>query len=467
MIASGLTATYDQPFVYNLATNTFVTLTGVTSSNVPLTQPTTGDWTPPTMALCGTNLVVTHPGFDGVTNFFGWFDVSNPAAPVWHAGNTAAGSTITFTTVPSWVCQFSGRAYFGVNPPSAQPSVVFTDSLTLKVTNAGQALTFGDNLPLTACGAMPLNNELGGIVQSLMVFKGSSMIEQIQGDFASSNITINTLNVATGTNSPRSICPTPKGLAFLAPDGIRVIDFSANVGDPIGVAGSGVSVPFLTPVSPSRVAAGCNAQVLRVSVENSRSAGTPLQEYWFDLTRQIWSGPHTFPATMYDVFTTDLAPQFLITPWAVTASLWGSKVFPDQTTSDTENGSLLQWVMQTVVLADNEEMAQSEITEMQVKTSAVSTVNTMNVSIVDQNGSPIAPTSYNYNVLGAIWGSVDWGGFLWGGGVQALYPRPISFPAPVVYNRMAVNLSGSAGTGFQIGDIYIRRRTLGYKQPEF
>ena len=129
LLATGLTAGKDQPFVYNLITNTFVTLTGVTSSNVPTSPPTTGVWVPPTMDLCGVNLVVTHPGFDGVTNFFGWFDTTNQAAPVWHAGNTAGGSLITFTVVPSWVVQFNGRAWFGINPPAAQPSVVFTDAL--------------------------------------------------------------------------------------------------------------------------------------------------------------------------------------------------------------------------------------------------------------------------------------------------------------------------------------------------
>lgn len=462
-LVANTTSGTDVPFVYNIATNTFVTLTGVTGSNVPTSQALTGDWTPPTMDLCGTNLVVTHPGFDGVTNFFGWFDVSNPASPVWHAGNTASGSTITFTTVPSWVCQFNGRAYFGVNPPTAQPSVVFTDSLTLKVTNAGQALTFGDNLPLTACKGLPLNNELGGIIQSLMVFKGSSQIEQIQGDFSTTNITINSLNVATGTNSPRSIQPTPKGLAFLAPDGVRVIDFNANVGDPVGAAGSGVTVPFYSPISPTRVAAGCNAQVLRLSVQNSGAAGTPWQEYWYDLVRQVWSGPHTFPATMYDVYQNN----FIIAPQAIIASLWTSQSTPNQNSSNQENGATLAWIFQTTVLADNQQMAQSEITEMQVKTSAVAEVTNMNISAVDENGSPISTSFFAYTAATSQWGNVQWGNFLWGGPQSALYPRRIDFPAPVVFNRLAINLSGLSGIGFQIGDIYIRRRVLGYMQPEF
>ncbi|OYV48238.1 MAG: hypothetical protein B7X10_03375, partial [Burkholderiales bacterium 21-58-4] len=59
MIASGLTAGYDQPFAYNLVTSSFVTITGITGANVPTTQATTGDWTPPTMAMIGPNILFT------------------------------------------------------------------------------------------------------------------------------------------------------------------------------------------------------------------------------------------------------------------------------------------------------------------------------------------------------------------------------------------------------------------------
>lgn len=461
LVASGLTSGKDQPFCYNIATSAFVSISGVTSSNVPTTQAAAGDWTPPTMDLCGTNLVVTHPGFDGVTNFFGWFDLSTLSTPVWHAGNTASGSAITFATIPTWVRQFNGRAYFGVNPASGQPSVVFTDTLTLKVTNGTQALTFGDNLPLTACIGLPLSNQLGGIIQSLMVFKAAQGIEQITGDAALSNLTVNSLNVATGTLSPRSLCTSPKGILFLAPDGFRAIDFNAAVSDPIGVAGSGVTAPFRAPVAPSRVAAGCNAQVLRCSVENSNAPNTPWQEYWYDLSRQVWSGPHTFPATMYDTYQA----QFVMASQAVAASLWLGKVVPDPTTTTQENGANLSWVMQTVMWADNNEMAESEICEMQVKTSAVAGVNNINVSIVDENGSPIATAFYPFSAQASLWGSATWGNFLWGGPVSAIAARQITFSAPVVFNRMGVNISGPSGQGFQIGDIFIRRRTLGYLQP--
>lgn len=546
LIASGRNAGKDEPFCYNIITGAFVTVSGVTASNVPTSPTTTGDWVPPTMDLIGVDLMVTHPGFDGVTNFVGWFDTTNPAAPVWHAGNltlagqitglgTITGGTlytngtyaavpltggsgtgatanitvagglvvlvtevapgknyvvgdtlsatagtiggtgsgfsvpvasvntglIQFTTPPAWVRQFFQRAYYGINPPTGQPSAIFTDVLApLTATNANQALTFGDNLPLTAAWGLPLNNQLGGIIQSLMVFKGVAQIEQITGDAALMNLDINSLDVATGTNSPRSLCNTPKGVAFLAPDGLRIIDFNAHVGEPIGIAGSGVNVPFRFPISPTRACAACDSETIRISVQNSNAGGTPTQEFWYDLTRQIWSGPHTFPASEIDVYS----GQFVIAPVGVTAKLFLGQTLPSSTSGSIENGVQMAWTFQTVVLKDNEQMAMSAISELQIKTSVVANMAGINVSAQDQDGNIYATLFYPFSAAASLWGSAIWGVNLWGGQQLALSPRRINFSTPVVYNRLAFNVSGACAQGFQIGDIFFRRQILGYMQ---
>jgi len=460
MVASGLVAGRDQPFCYNLTTNAFVSVTGTqTSATLPATQSDAGDWVPPVMGLVGTRFIVCHPGFSVTANFFGWFDVSTPSAPVWHAGNTTGA--IILTVVPAWVAQFNGRAWFGINPASGQPSVVFTDTLTLNVTNATQALTFGDNFPLTGAAGLPLDNQLGGVIQALLIFKGTTAIYQITGDAATMNLSSNTLNAATGTLSPRTIMATPNGVAFLAPDGLRIIDFSAHVSEPVGLAGSGVNVPFLNIPYPSRAAAACTAQVMRFSVQNSSVTNQPWQEYWYDVDREVWSGPHSFPSTM-------LAPYnnaFILAPQSVTGELYSSNTIPTATDTATENGVALNWVYQTVVLRDNEQMAMSEICEMQVKTTAIYGTPSISVIAQDENGTILNSFTYNYaNLSGAIWDVSKWDSALWGGSNAALYPRRIDFPSPTIYNRLVIQVSGASTIGFKIGDVFIRRRVLEYMQ---
>lgn len=79
MVSSSRFAGKDEPFCYDLATNAFIAFVGVTSANVPTTQSTAGDWTPPKVAAITTGrIVVTHPGFPGTGSaFFGCIDVSS------------------------------------------------------------------------------------------------------------------------------------------------------------------------------------------------------------------------------------------------------------------------------------------------------------------------------------------------------------------------------------------------------
>lgn len=352
------------------------------------------------------------------------------------------GGYINFTTVPTWVRQFNGRSWFGINPPTGQPSVILSDVYALNALNASQALQFGDNSPTTAAAPLPLSNLLGGVIQSLIVFKAYTGIIQITGDPTTSNLSVNDVPGGSGTLSPRSVVNHPQGLLYLDHDGYRMITMDGTATDPIGASGSGVSVPLLNPVTRSRVNAACNGSVLRVSLQNSLISGTPWQEYWFDLTRKNWSGPHTFPSVMIDGYAKD----FIVAPQSVVAKLFTSAIQPEGATSFVENGVSLVWTYQTVVLMDNQEMAESEIAEMQVK-AAPGVLSMMVVNIIDQNGTPIAAVNYTF------------------GSITGLAARQISYAAPVVYNRMAVQITGASAAGTQIGDIYVRARTLGYIQP--
>jgi hypothetical protein len=154
---SGGNSGFDVPWAFNLATLTPITVTGTqTPTTLPASQPTTGPWIPPSVALIGVKLMVAHAGFTGAGgNFVGWFDLTVPTAPVWNAGNLTGGF-ISFTVAPISVVQFFNRAYYIHNAVGA-PAVIFSDALAAtNCTNANQILTFGDITPLTTLAALPL-----------------------------------------------------------------------------------------------------------------------------------------------------------------------------------------------------------------------------------------------------------------------------------------------------------------------
>lgn len=462
LIATSTNANHDEPFCFNLLTSLFVVVTGATAVNTPISPASSGAWVPPTMDKIGTKIMVTHPGFNGTGgSWVGWFDVSNPSAPTWSAGDLTG--LITFAGLgkaPSFVKQFGQRAYYLVNPSTGQPSMPFSDVLLpTTVTNANQALTFGDSSALTALGALPLNNQLGGIIQSLIVFKGVSNMYQITGDYAGSTLASNSLNVATGTLSPLSIAATSKGLAFVAPDGLRVIDFLARVSDPIGFGGDGVNTPFLFSLVPSRVAAACNANVYRVSLQNGYASGSPQQEYWFDISRKIWHGPHTFPASTIQAYKN----TFIMTPVGVSAKLFQSDIMQSSTSTYVENGAQMTFDWQTCMLPDTMQMSENAMIETTINMALTSGV-TITVSMGDQNGSLFDTVSITPAGSPTLWGGFLWGSAVWLGTSNALYPQQLPWTKPIVFRRGYITATGNCASGIKIGDMFMRYEQLGYLQ---
>lgn len=457
MVSTTRNANQDEPFVYNIPTAAFIVVSGVTAANTPVSPATSGAWAPPIMDLIGSKLILTHPGYTGAGGaYFGVMDISNPAAPAWSATNTA---TNALAAPPSWVTNFNGRAFYIVNIPNGQPGLYMSDQLNpTTITNANQILTFGDNVPLTSLVGLPLENQLGGIIQSLIVFKGVTNLYQVTGDFSLSNLAINALNVATGTQSPLSAVSTPKGVMFLAPDGLRIIDFSAKVSDPIGIDGDGIVVPFLMPTVPSRVCAAYNSGVYKVQAVSSNVPGTP-QQWWYDMVRGIFSGPHSQQASLMAPYT----QTFIATLVGAGAKLFQSDSIQSSASSFTENGAALQWQWSTPMLPDTDQMAQVAMVETTLHMAIVAG-NTTTVIWQDQNGTVIDTVTVVPAGSTTLWGTFLWGQALWQGVANALYPRRLQWHFPIVFRRGGLSASGLSVAGIKIGRLHLRYQILGYLQ---
>lgn len=460
MVASALNAGKDQPFSFNVASSAFDAITGITNANSPTTQATSGAWTPPVMALVGTKIIVTHPGFSGsVGVFFGVLDISNPAAPTWIAANTA---TNLLPAVPNYVAQFNGRAWFAINPSTGQPATYASDILdAVTITNASQVLTYGDNRRITALGPLGLNTQLtGGVVQALIVFKGSTGMFQVTGDFASNDIEKDVIPVQTGTDAPRSVCSTPKGLAFVSPEGMRILGFDGNVTDPIGMGGEGVTVPFTYANVPSRIVAACNADVVRITTQNTYATGNPFQEWWFHISRGVWTGPHT--SSMAQI--TGYGTTFVGMIEGVTGKLFQSDVRQTSSSSFTENSVALSWRFETAYLPDIGQMAECYLLETTVNLGYPNLTASFTVSAIDETDTILDTASFSSSGAAPIWGSAVWGAFTWGGTANPLQPRAVRWGTTIVFRRLKFAVNGSSAGSTRLGDIFMRYQVQGYLQ---
>lgn len=447
MISSGMVPGYDQPFAYNLATNTLDTVSGTQdNTTLPLTQVTTGDWTPPTMALIGVLLYVTHPGFTGGANaFFGWFDTTSPDAPIWNAGNTTINP---LPSVPLAVSQFNNRAWFACGN-----TLGFTDTLATTISDATNFLTVGDSTPITALSPQPITTSVQGIIQALIAFK-PTVISMITGDAVTNDLAQNIISSSVGTIAPRTVCTFPKGVIFMANDGIRSINQQGVLNDPY----QDIKIPFIAAIFPSRASGGYNNNVYRISVRNGHISGNPLQEFWFDIRSNGWSGPHTFIQSMccpyaetFVAFSNDIAPM-----------LFTSDVVQSGSSSFVENNIPMTFMYQTAPLQDDGGLYQGSailsVIDMELPTNG----NGYRFAASDVSAGVLSIAQVFANDNGNFWGEFNWGEGFWTPRQYGLNRYNIPWTQPLVFTRLVFQANGLSSLGFKIGKLTTGNQALKY-----
>lgn len=597
MVASALYPGYDEPFGYDLKKGAFVPILGVTANNIPQSQPAIGDWTPPSIAIVGSRIVVCHPGFSatvGAGTYFGWFDISGldialtvniyngslvldgnpsiisvqPGLQIVSASNLfprsyvtkttqyvndtygttasgtntitnvadttgivigqlvegvgiqtgttvtlVAGTTVTisqnavasttlgavtfsgatiniadlatgsangstvdvfggdpgapqwgagqmdrnpFVALPTCVGEFNGRAYFGVGS-----DIIFSDSLLpcrRSDSLATQVLSVADGETVTALAPLMLNSILtGGIVQALLVFEGAGGIRQITGDPTTQNLTMNAMPVATGTNAPNTITTCELGTAFMSPEGLRIVKFDGTVTPPVGDNGVGVVMPFINALYPSRAVAASGHGILRISVQRNDKPGNPYEEWWYDLSRRIWTGPHTFPAA----FIQRWRDTFVMVPVTMSA-IWQSDPTPATNSSYVENGAVLTWSYGFLLpdAGDNEMQALVDSTlGLQLPWLGA----TVNLQAIDMSGEGLSFAAAPAPASEDFWGVMNWEEGRWSGTGEPYQQYSIDWDQPLVFKQLRVNATGQSAAGVRIGNFSGKMQQLGYK----
>jgi len=173
----------------------------------------------------------------------------------------------------------------------------------------------------------------------------------------------------------------------------------------------------------------------------------PPVEYWYNLVRKCWSGPHG-PITALEI---DFwRGTFLEVSNLLSTSTNGIYVAPTNSNPNAgyiENGATLAFAMQSVVLEDNYSMAESELAELQIMASGAPT--TLAVRLLNPYQGTLYTSSVNAAQVGA-------------GAFQGLYPFRVDWPSPPVVNRFALLITGQSSASVLLGDSWMRLRTLSY-----
>lgn len=456
MIGSARNPGFDEPFCYDTVAQAFITVSGVTSANVPATQPITGDWVPPTADAMGIYVIVTHPGFQAA-NLFGWFDVTNPNAPAWAAGNTTVN---LLPSKPIWVFQFFGRAYFGIGN-----NVYFTDVLALSISapNFAGVLTIGDRSFSTGASGLPMGQTSGAVLQSILVFKQES-VWQISGDITSTStpLTLNRIVDNVGCISPRTIQSTPMGVLFIANDGPRMVGLNGAV-NYLQVR-SGVTpdivAPFASATNPSRMVGCYSNGIYRVCLDGAGSiwdSSYTSQDYWYDLIFQRWTGPHTFDYHC----AVGVSNTFYIASNTQSGKLINSNVTPFSTTvyQDLGNDILCELVAGAI---EGQAMTMSAVIESTIELNGAGLGTVYYISMYDDLNDNLSPATIKLYEINPLWGQVKWGQFLWRSSIPNSQVFTIPWVNPVVFKKMIISVRVQAAPNVSIKNCFFRVQTLGY-----
>lgn len=572
---------FDEPFAYNIASDIFLPITGVKASNVPASQALSGDWTPPLAAALNKFILFTHPGFNfPAGNAFGGFDVSaftttqtlavNSGNPV-ISGATTAGINIGYivtdtsgfipvgTTVinkttssitlsanptgtnasdsvtvaggteshPLW---FAGN--FAINPLPVKPTVVsvfsnrfyfgcgnalsWSDTLSLAATAADQALFIGDSTPITAISPMSFSTTSQAVIEGLMVFK-QNYITQITGDSALSTLASNLVSDDIGTVAPRSIGLCPDGMRFATVDGIRMIQLSGTLSDP----DPDLALPFIYSLYPTRMSAAFNNNTYRICTQNASPSaiGAPIQEFWRDLKRKGWTGPHTFEQDLVLPYKS----TFVIFSNLFAPSIWQSDVVQNNTDNFSEvgavnyvaedgvtlyvaedgatqyttsstgvfinyvaedgvteyvtedglqnyiaegiNGNAMEFLLETVPMTDFDNAYANELVNSTLNMAVPANGITYLFSSLNEIFALICNATLTAPSAAAIWGQFVWNQATWGSIAFGLQPNTVPWPTPITFSRLVLAVSGNCSTGLKIGSFHILGKRLNYLLP--
>lgn len=437
----------DIPFIYNIATDSFTSISGITAGNTPDSVSDTGTWTPPTIAVIGTTVVFTHPNFS-LANPIGFLDISG--APSWTASNTSPN---TLPDVPVAVENFASRAYYSVGNTE-----YFSDNLAPDtITNATQSLTIGDESPIVGKGKIPLSSVTAGSVEALMVFKEAT-IHQITGDAALNTLLNSEVATGIGTRSPLSITPTPYGLMFISQFGLRNISIGGEMSPIIGADGGGVSVPFINAVEPSRISGAFNVHTYRVNTQNSFIPTLPFQDWWYNTDLKSWTGPHSFPASLVQPYE----GTFVMTRQGGGAELWQSDIVPTDASSYIENGEQLEFLYQTILLPDAPSLMEWAVHESTIGLQFSKVGGTVNFFCQNEDGVLLNSASKTIDVTASVWGTTSWGTSQWNGDVTGYQQIRIPWSEPLIFSQASFGCTGNAVNGLKIGAISNRFQQLGY-----
>lgn len=516
---------FDTPFVYNLASSMFLPVGNILLANTPVSPPAVGPWTPPTFAVVGQRVVVTHPGFNGTTQKIGWFDISN-FVDVFSITTTLASDTATAASsviLRGWRpgMYINGGAYPGndtIAAISADGKTITLASAALATATANATVTGGTPAaPIWSSGDV-LINPLAGVPVAVAQMNGRAFYAVNNAVVLSDSLDPTVQTLATNTLTFGNGLPVtalgPLGLESPLTGGIvqAIIVFQANVsiqqitGDPtldnlskneikaqtgtlapLSLVPTTTGLHFMSPEGLRSVSLtgqvsepiGRMGQGVVVpfmnAVEPSRIVGAGNADTLrFTVQNgakagrpfeEYWVDIHTSrwngPHTLPAALIQPWGASFLLCPVATRNTLYQSDSLPTANSTYAENGQLLTYSWKTALLPDNGQGTENRLSRTTLACSLVPGTQ-LTLLATDEAGSVLDQVFAPSAAVQSLWGGFNWGAGIWGRNVSAFMQRSIPWNLPLIFKQASVQVIGVSGGNVKVGNFYASVQPLGY-----
>jgi hypothetical protein len=118
----------------------------------------------------------------------------------------------------------------------------------------------------------------------------------------------------------------------------------------------------------------------------------------------------------------------------------------------------------TAILPDTQEMNEIALNEHTINMLLDAAGSIYNVQALGVNGALLGSVNLLPPAFSPLWGAFNWGAANWASANTGLASIQIAWPAPLVFRKAQIQLTGNSFSTFRIGDMFMRYQKLGYLQ---
>jgi len=264
-----------------------------------------------------------------------------------------------------------------------------------------------------------------------------------------------------GTPSPRSVQQSPLGIYFASNGGPYIIDQFGILRphtNSIQQNEPDIQAPWENATTPSRIAAGYSGTIYRICMDTIVLGVAVTNDYWFDEHRRRWTGPHSFP---YDC-TSQFGKGLILSSSKVPGTLFFSELIPSTSSTYLDNGVQIMSSIKSSTFPKTGEMAAKQVVESTIELASNGSTASFAITGIDDQGNTLNSCDVPILPSGGLWGSVIWGAFKWASSINIPTTYTVPWTAPLVFKKMAIQITSTATTALAFGTFYARYQELGY-----